>query len=387
MRLIIDHINTFLNFLISGHPLSIGETGRRKLLVVFLLMIIPANIIYGILHLINGSYVVAGLDLFIALIMTLIVFLFRRLEDVKPIYRVVIIFCSLTLFYYIISGTAYGFGSIWSMVTPLFAFFLLGKKEGLLWTSLFMLIMIALLINPGAFLSDYIYSSHFTSRFIPTYIIIVIFTYSYEMSRQKYKLAMESEKNNLFLEKEKLSQAKEEAERTNRLLKEEMAMKEQIEIELRRHRDHLEDIVAERTFEIQKNSEKLKESEERYRLMADSVNDLIWSADVKLFFTFVSPSVNRMYGYTVDEAMKLPPKRWNTPESYGKIIKVYREEMELEKTGMSDPGKSAVLQLEQIKKDGTIFPVELKVSTIRDERGKITGFVGITRDISERIAI
>ncbi len=387
MRLIIDRINTFLNFLISEHPLTIGETGRRKLLIVFLLMIIPADIIYGILHLVGGSRVVAGLDLFLAMIMTVIVVQFRRIKNVTPIFRVILFLYAMTLIYFIRSGTAHGYGTLWAMFYPLFAFFLLGKKEGFIWTALFTVIMVAFLMNPNSFLSDYTYSSQFTSRFIPTFFMIVIFTYSYERVREKYQLAMETEQNKLFQEKEKLSQAKEEAEKMNRLLKEEMMIKERVETELRRHRDHLEDIVAERTSEIQKNSEKLKASEERYRLMADNVNDLIWAADMNLIFTFVSPSVYRIYGYTVDEAMKLPPEKWNTPESFSRISKAYLEEMELEKAGKSEQGKYIVLQLEQKKKDGTLFPVELKVSTIKDENGSTIGFVGITRDISERVAI
>jgi len=387
MSTIIDYINTFLNFLISGHPLSIEENGRRKLLVVFLLMIIPADIIYGILHFIGGSRIVAGLDLFLALVMTFIVITLRKLNNITLIYRLVIFLYSMPLFYFIKSGTAYGYGVIWVMFYPLFAFFLLGKKEGFLWTAVFTLVMMALLVNPGSLLSDYTYSSQFISRLIPTYAMIVIFTYSYERVREKYKLAMEAEHNKLALEKEKLSQAKEEVERANRLLKEEMALKEQVETELRRHRNHLEDIVTERTAEIKQNNEKLKVSEERYRLMADNVNDLIWAADLNLVFTFLSPSVYRLYGYTVDEAIKLSPEKWNTPESFNKIKKAYSEEMNLEKAGKSEPGKYVVLHLEQRKKDGTLFPVELKVSTIKDEKGKTVGFVGITRDISDRIAV
>ena len=372
----INHINIFLNFLISSHPLSTGDTERRKLLVVFLLMTIPADIIFGILHLINGSYVVAGLDLSLALILTLIVILFRRFENVTPIYRVVIFLYSLILFYYIISATAHGYGSTWSLLYPLFAFFLLGKKEGLLWTSLFMLIMIALLINPGAFLSNYIYSSQFTSRFIPTYVMIVIFTYSYEAARQKYKLAMEAEQDKLFLEKGKLSQAKEETERTNRLLKEEMAMKEQIEIELRRHRDHLEDIVAERTFEIQKNSEKLKESEDRYRSLVENASDMVYQTDSAGHFTFVNQAALRQGGYTEDEIIGKAFYSLIRSDMRKDAIRFFVHQFE---KGI----QNTYIEYPVLVKDGQEVWIGQNTQLVIED-GQMKGFQAVSRDITDR---
>ena len=63
--------------------------------------------------------------------------------------------------------------------------------------------------------------------------------------------------------------------------------------------------------------------------MSDNVNDLIWSADLDLNFSFISPSVYHLYGYTVEEAMKLPLDKWNTPESFNKLIKIYQKNLNL----------------------------------------------------------
>lgn len=381
------NINRFFDKAISRHTLTIEESGRRKLLVVFFLMIIPADIIFGTILLLHGFATVAVMDYILAIIMTFIVFILRYINNSKPVYRIVLLLYSLALIYFIKTGAANGYASIWAMFQPVFAYFLLGEKEGSVWIAIFTAAAFSLLINPYSYLSGFAYSPEFTSRFIPTYFMILIFTYSYENARCRYKIAMETEQANLHLEKERLAESKSELERAYSLLKDEMKVREQAEIELRRHRDHLEDIVAERTLELKKNNDKLEASEKSFRLIADNTNDVIWSMDLNRKFTFISPSAFRIYGYTLEEIMTSSPIKWHTPDSYRRMTEAFLREIERENKGGDNPLEYIILQQEHIKKDGTVFPVEMKASFIRDQNGKATGIVGITRDISERIAM
>ncbi|MDZ7666116.1 MAG: PAS domain S-box protein [Desulfotignum sp.] len=54
----------------------------------------------------------------------------------------------------------------------------------------------------------------------------------------------------------------------------------------------------------QKNQEKeLKESEEKFRLMAENMSDVITLMDLNLRFTYVSPSIKQLAGFSVDRGV------------------------------------------------------------------------------------
>jgi PAS domain S-box-containing protein len=145
-----------------------------------------------------------------------------------------------------------------------------------------------------------------------------------------------------------------------------------------KYRD-LEAEVAER----ERAQAAVRESEARYRLFAEHVHDVLWTADLGLRYTWVSPSVEEMFGYTIEEAMGLSPADDLTPEASHAVQEVLREEIAADAEG-ADPDRSRTLELEAIHKDGSPLPVEVNVRFLRDEEGRPVGLVGVTRDISER---
>ena len=136
--------------------------------------------------------------------------------------------------------------------------------------------------------------------------------------------------------------------------------------------------------ERKRAEEALKKSEERYRLLAENATDLIWTANIDKKLTYISPSVRRLLGYTVEEAMALPMGEVYTPASVTAVIEVLKEEMALEQTGLADPKRSRMLEVELYRKDGSIVPVETNFSIIHDVAGKNVGTLAIARDITER---
>ena len=111
----------------------------------------------------------------------------------------------------------------------------------------------------------------------------------------------------------------------------------------------------------------LKESEEKYRWVLDNMADVITVMDMNLRFTYVSPSILRMRGYTAEEAVTQTLEQVMTPESLQISAKIFEEEMKLEASGTADPDRIRIVEVEQYRKDGSIVLMENHLSFMRDE--------------------
>jgi PAS domain S-box-containing protein len=126
----------------------------------------------------------------------------------------------------------------------------------------------------------------------------------------------------------------------------------------------------------------LQESETRYRLVSDNIVDVIWTTDLQLRFTYVSPSIERLSGYTVDEAMKLPLERLLAPGSMQEARRTLAAAV-AESAARGHTG-GRTLEVEVVRKGGGTVWVELRISFLRDTDGVARGILGVARDISER---
>jgi diguanylate cyclase (GGDEF)-like protein/PAS domain S-box-containing protein len=129
--------------------------------------------------------------------------------------------------------------------------------------------------------------------------------------------------------------------------------------------------------------ELVRESEEKYRRIADNVSDVVWTTDLELNTTFVSPSVERVLYETVELHMQRPLGKKFPPDSLRVIMEMLREELVLENDPAADKARTRVIELEHYRGDGSLVWLAMHVSFLRDEKGRAIGLQGVSRDITD----
>ncbi len=152
--------------------------------------------------------------------------------------------------------------------------------------------------------------------------------------------------------------------------------------DLKRKIKELEKFRAER----QKMDDALLESEATYRMIAENTADIIRILDMDLRSTYISPSVLRIRGLTVEEASKQTLSEIFSPESLKHLRDFFKEELKLEATGTADPNRFRTVEAEVYKKDGSLIWMEIVFSFLRNRNGKLIGILTVSRDITKRKA-
>jgi len=128
----------------------------------------------------------------------------------------------------------------------------------------------------------------------------------------------------------------------------------------------------------------LRESERRYRLLAENVTDVIWTADTNLQFTYISPSVSHLLGYSVEEVMAQTMEERLTPASLEVAREAFAKVLAVDDAAQEGLFRSRTLDLEFTCKDGSTVWTGVKATLLCDPDGRPVGILGVTRDITER---
>jgi PAS domain S-box-containing protein len=126
--------------------------------------------------------------------------------------------------------------------------------------------------------------------------------------------------------------------------------------------------------------QRLQKSEQIYRLLADNVLDVLWILDLETqTFRYVSPSIQKLRGYTPEEVMKQKLEETLTPESHQALLHLLPDALESFKQSGS---ASYTTRVEQPRKDGSKVWTEATTQfVINPENGHLEVH-GVSRDIS-----
>ncbi len=152
-------------------------------------------------------------------------------------------------------------------------------------------------------------------------------------------------------------------------LRVEIEKRKNTEAELKKHRNELEELVKERTAEM-------KQREEKYSNLYESSLDGIAESNLDGAILSCNPAYEKMTGYTFEELKKLKYQDI-TPSKWAEIDKKHVKQALSQ--GFSDD-----YEKERIHKDGTIFPISIRIWLRKNKSGEPMSLWGIVRDISKR---
>lgn len=146
-----------------------------------------------------------------------------------------------------------------------------------------------------------------------------------------------------------------------------------------RHINELEQEIS----QLERKICELQESVEYYKLITDHVSDVIWILNLSQDkFTYISPSVYQLRGYTPEEAMQQSISQSLTPEYAEKIVELVAERFEKFERNPDEP-TSYIDIIQQPCKNGNVIWVETSTQFQINSSGEIE-VLGVSRDISKR---
>jgi diguanylate cyclase (GGDEF)-like protein/PAS domain S-box-containing protein len=138
--------------------------------------------------------------------------------------------------------------------------------------------------------------------------------------------------------------------------------------------NHLLQILSQRESALLESQQKLTENEALFRMLTEDISEIVWREDANLNIVYISPADERLRGFPADEVLGRPMFEMLTPEG----VALMREVLARGESRATVPVRC---------KDGREVWMDVTMTREFDGEGKICGYHGIGRDITERRSI
>jgi polar amino acid transport system substrate-binding protein len=134
---------------------------------------------------------------------------------------------------------------------------------------------------------------------------------------------------------------------------------------------------------IQRKNEEINKAYKQYAWLAENMDDVVWVMGIDSKFIYVSPSVEKLRGYTVEEVMQQSFEELICESSRENVINAMGASIETVQRGEMPLMK--IVRVEQPCKDGSTVWTEVNSRLIVDEDTGEMRFIGLTRDITQNM--
>jgi len=127
----------------------------------------------------------------------------------------------------------------------------------------------------------------------------------------------------------------------------------------------------------------LQQSEEKYRFLAESIQDVIWSMDLNFKFTYVSPAVEKMLGWTEGEVRSMGLEGIMPEDTLAAFHSVFTHAY-ADSVAKDDFSHAITREQTLWHKQKSQVWVENTATFLCDDAGQPYGLIGVTRNITQR---
>ena len=180
------------------------EKTRKVFFGFIVILATPVFLLFGCFHLYQGNDFLGGLILIPGLSLPISLIFVRSARNGKCVYRINLILAGLVFFYLLAESAPHGFMAIWLFVYPLVSFFLVGQREGFLYSLSLLILSLLWVLVFDTLLGFVHYAPEFKTRFLICYLLICMLTYCFEAIKYRYHKSLLEEKEKLAEKNEKL---------------------------------------------------------------------------------------------------------------------------------------------------------------------------------------